>query len=214
MKFKSLLVLSQCLLIQISVKSQAWTLKKDKDGIRVYSRESTNSKFNELKVECEIEGSLSKLAAVLLDVNNHGEWVYKTVKCELLHASAANDILFYTEIECPWPFQNRDVVVRVNLTQDSISKVLTIIDQSVPGYLPDKENIVRMKYSRVTWIVTPINATHLKIDYWVQIDPGGSIPAWLLNSFASKGPIESFTKLKQEIKLPRYANAKFAFLRD
>jgi hypothetical protein len=214
MKFRSLFIFFICLLIQISVKCQDWTLKKDKDGIRVFTRKTTNFKFDELKVECEMEGSLSEMAAVLLDVNHHDQWVYKTAKCQLLASSTATDFFFYTEIECPWPFENRDVVVHLNLTQNKENKMMTVITQSTDGYLPDKENIVRMKYSRVTWVVMPINTNHLKVDYKVQIDPGGSVPAWLLNAFATKGPFESFTKLKAEIKLPRYAHAKFAFLTD
>ncbi len=202
------------LIAQLSAKSQDWVLKKNKDGIRVFTRKTTNFKFDELKVECEMEGSLSAMAAVLLDVKNHPQWVYKTVGCQLLKTPAATDVFFYTEIECPWPFENRDVVVHMNLTQNAENKVMTVIAQSTDGYVTEKNNIVRMKYSRVTWIITPLNNKHLKVDYKVQIDPGGSVPAWLLNIFASKGPFESFTKLKAEIKLPQYANAKFPFLTD
>ena len=214
MKYKSLFLCFVYFLFQISGKSQDWILKKDKEGIRVFTRKTPNFKFDELKVECDLEGSLSALAAVLLDVNNHIKWSYKTAKCQLLKSTDTTDIFFYTEIECPWPFENRDVAVHMNLTQDNENKVMTVIAQSADAYLPEKDNIVRMKYSRVTWLVTPNNKGHLKVEYKVQIDPGGSIPAWLLNAFASKGPIESFTKLKEEIKLPQYAHAKFQFLKD
>jgi hypothetical protein len=132
----------------------------------------------------------------------------------LLKSSTDTDLFFYTEIECPWPFENRDVVVHMNLTQNTENKEMTVIAQSTDGYLPEKDNVVRMKYSRVTWVVTPMNNRHLKVNYKVQIDPGGSVPAWLLNAFASKGPYESFSKLKAEIKLPQYAHAKLAFLED
>ena len=214
MTFRSLSIFFMCLFIQLSVISQDWVLKKDKDGIRVFTRKTMNFKFDELKVECEMEGSLSAIAAVLLDVKNHVQWVYKTVRCQLLKSPAATDIFFYTEIECPWPFENRDVVVHMNLMQNADNKVMTVIAQSTDGYVTEKKDIVRMKYSRVTWIITPLNNRHCKVDYKVQIDPGGSVPAWLLNAFASKGPLESFSKLKAEIKLPQYANAKFPFLTD
>src|SRR5450631_1162387 len=98
MKFRSQYIFFICLLLQISVKSQDWTLKKDKDGIKVFTRKTPNFKFDELKVECEMEGSISAMTAVLLDVNNHGQWVYKTAKCQLLKSSAATDLFFYTEI--------------------------------------------------------------------------------------------------------------------
>jgi hypothetical protein len=84
----------------------------------------------------------------------------------------------------------------------------------VDDYLPVEESIVRVKYSKVSWIVTPLNDSRFKAEYRLQMDPGGSIPAWLLNLFISKGPFESFTKLKEEIKRPQYRDAKFIFLKD
>lgn len=94
--------------LQISVKSQEdWVLKKNKDGIKVFTRKTQDSKFHELKVECELDGRISQLAAVILDVNNNYRWVYKTKKSKLLETQSATNLFFYTEIECPWPFENR-----------------------------------------------------------------------------------------------------------
>lgn len=215
MKWKLFLLLSLCLIVRISASGQeAWTLKKDKNGIKVFTRKTADFKFDELKVECEFEGRASQLAAILLDVNNHYRWAYKTVKSQLLKAISDTDLFFYNEVDCPWPFQNRDVVVHMTLVQNSINKIITVVATSEKDYLPDKVNIVRMRYSKVTWLITPLYNNKLKIEYRIQIDPGGSVPAWLLNSFASKGPYESFTKLKQEMNLPRFAQAKFSFLKD
>ncbi|PWT76282.1 MAG: hypothetical protein C5B59_07005 [Bacteroidetes bacterium] len=214
MKYKSLLLSLTWVILYTSDKNEDWILKKDKDGIKVFTRKTSNFKFDELKVECDMEGRLSAFAAVLLDINNHPKWAYKTIKSQVIKSSDSTDIFFYTEIECPWPFENRDVVVHMNLMQNIENKTMTIIAQSENGYLPEKENIVRMKYSKVTWMVTPIDNGHLKIFYKVQIDPGGNVPAWLLNAFASKGPFESFMQLRKEIKMPQYGSAKFSFLKD
>lgn len=215
MKFASFLLLLSSMLFRISAKSQEdWNLTKDKDGIKVYTRKTENFKFDELKVECEFEGRISQLAAVLLDVNNHYQWVYKTAKSQLLKTLSATDLFFYTEVECPWPIANRDLVVHMSLVQNLQNKVMTVEAENVNDYLPDKDNIVRMKYSRVTWTVTPLNNKQFKVDYRIQIDPGGSVPAWILNLFASKGPYETFMKLKEEMKLPQYEQAKFPFLLD
>lgn len=203
-----------CLLGYSSVKSQEdWNELKDKNGIKVFARKTQNSKFHELKIECEFEGRISQLAATLLDVDNHPRWAYNTVSTRILKASAT-DIIFYTELELPWPFENRDVVAHMTLTQNFENKVMTVISQNVDDYIPVEKSIVRVKYSKVTWTVTPLNNARFKVEYRLQMDPGGSIPAWLLNLFISKGPFESFTKLKEEIQLPEYREAKFTFLQD
>ena len=214
MKFSSILILL-CSLLQTTVKSQdGWTLKKDKNGIKVFSKKSDKFKFDQLKVECVLDGRISQLAAVLLDVNNQYQWVYKTRKSQLLKKEGAGEILYYSEIDCPWPFENRDLVVRMNIVQNTINKVMTIEAKNVNDLVPDKHNLVRIKYSNAIWTVTPISISQFKVEYRIEIDPGNGVPAWLMNLFASNAPYESFVNLREKMKLLPYAQAKFPFLID
>ena len=215
MKFATPIVTLVCILIAVSVKSQEnWNLRKDKNGIKVYSRPTKNFKFDELKVECEIDGRISQLAALLFDVNKQYQWAYKTIKSQLLKQVTVADVFFYTEIEVPWPYQNRDMVVHMVMRQNPVTKVLTVEAKNTDNYLPEKKDIVRLKYSSAVWTVTPISDKKFKIDYRLQLDIGDNVPAWLANLFSVSGPYESFNNLKEKIKLPVYAQATFPFITD
>lgn len=215
MKFAACLLVFLCMLFQISVKSQEdWVLRKDNDGIKVFSRKTENFKINEIKVESTFDGRISQLAAVLLDVNNHRQWVYRSAASQLLKMLTPASLLYYSETDCPWPFENRDLVMQLDITQNADNKVMMIEVKNVDGYLPDKKDIVRLKYLRTTWTVTPLLNNQFKVDYRIQVDPGVSAPAWLLNIFAINGPYDTFVNLKKEIKLPQYAQATFPFLID
>lgn len=202
------------MVLLVKGQDEGWSLKKDEYGIKVFTRKTAQFRFVEIKVECQLEGRLSQLVAVLLDANNHYRWVYKTIKSSLLKPADSSGIYFYNEIESPWPLSNRDLVVHMTVHQDAATRVLTVEGGNVDNYLPISNNKVRVKYSRVLWKVTPVSKTGFKVDYRIQIDPGGSVPAWLVNMSISKGPFESFLKLKEEIRLPVYANARFAFVVD
>lgn len=216
MKFRPYyIVVLICLLLQTTAQCQEdWKLKKDKNGIQVYSRKTPNFKFDELKVDCIFEGKISQLAAVILDVNNQYQWVYKTAKSELLKQVTDADLFYYSEIECPWPFDNRDLIARMTITQNTSTKILSIVAKSVDDYLPRKKNLVRVKYSSALWTITPLSNSQFKVEYKIQIDPGDGVPAWILNMFATNGPYESFKNLKDKIMLPAYAAAKFPFITD
>lgn len=202
-------------LFQLTAFAQeSWSLKKDKNGIKVFTRKSTQYKFDEIKVESNMQGNASQLAAVLLDVNDHSEWVYKTVESKLIKTISPSELYYYTQIACPWPFENRDLVVDLNIAQNKTTKVTTIDIKNMTNYLPENKGIVRVKYSSVKWVITPINATACKVDYTITADPSGSLPAWLLNMFVSKGPYESFMKLKDQMLLPKYAQVKFPFISE
>ena len=216
MKFRPYYILVLiCLLLQTTAHCQEdWKLKKDKNGIKVYSRKTPNFKFEEIKVDCIFEGKISQLAAVILDVKNQYQWVYKTAKSELLKQVTNADLFYYSEIECPWPFHNRDLIARMTITQNTSTKILSIVAKSVDNYLPSKKNLVRVKYSNALWTITPLNNAQFKVEYKIQIDPGDGVPAWILNMFATNGPYESFKNLKDKIMLPAYAAAKFPFIKD
>jgi hypothetical protein len=157
---------------------------------------------------------MSQLAAVLLDVNNQYQWVYKTSVSHILKEVNAADVYFYTVTAIPWPFEDRDMVVHMNIKQNTANKALTILAKNIDGILPPKEKMVRLKYSSAVWTITPISNKQYTIDYRVQIDPGDGLPIWLLNLFSSDGPYESFKNLKEKVKLPQYALAKFPFITD
>lgn len=193
---------------------EEWTLKKDNSGIKVYARKVIGHKINELKVETILEGRLSQLAAIIAEVNKHEEWVYKTIQSSLLKQNSFVDLFYYTVIAAPWPFDNRDVVIHITMQQNPQTKVLNINANSTDGYVPVKKDIVRVTFSRASWMITPLNNHQLKVEYRILVDPGDGLPAWLINLFSSMGPYDTFIKLRERIKLPQYAQAKYASIID
>jgi hypothetical protein len=92
--------------------------------------------------------------------------------------------------------------------------VLTVKGVAVDNQVPEVKEIVRVHNSEVTWTVTPLTANSLKIEYTAQADPGGSVPVWAVNMFSTKGPFETFRKLRTTVLLPRYKDASFDFIKD
>ena len=191
-----------------------WVLKKDKDAIRIYTRDTENSSFKSVKVTCTIPGTLSQLTALLLDVSAHERWVYNTKNSYLVKQINKNQQIYYSEIALPWPLANREVVVFMKIAQDPLSKVLQVNIDNVDNQIPVKNGTVRVRASSVTWKVTPLKGNQLSIEYFGNVDPGGSVPGWIANAFSTKGPFETFKKLRQLVTSPAYAKASFDFIRE
>ena len=191
-----------------------WQLRKEQSGIRIFMRSNAHSSFNEIKVEMTIQSKLSSLVALLLDVPNHTHWVYNVKTSYVLKKMAENELYFYEVIDSPFPASDRDLIVHLKISQDSATKIMTVSAINIPDYLPPKKNIVRVPVSKETWRVVPAGANYLRIEYYLEIDPGGSIPAWLINNFAEKGPYESFRHLQEQVDIPRYRNTSISFIRN
>lgn len=184
-----------CASISIAFSQATWKLTKNKDGIQVYQRDSKNSNFKNIKVECTLNGSFDKLIAIINDVANYKHWVYNNKEASLLKRVNAYDFYYYTEAYLPWPLDNRDAVMHTKITRDSLNRFIKINSIAVPNYIARKSGKVRISSSDINWYVTRLSSTTIHITYSFETDPGGSVPAWLVNNFADKGPFESFKKL-------------------
>ena len=215
MRFYSIPILLLSLTASLPLAAQkSWELKKDEEGIKVFSKSSDNSRYNELKVEMTLSAKLSSLAALVLDIDNYPNWSFNTEKSYVLKKISPSELYFYTLIHSPWPASNRDLAVHLSLTQDETSKVLSIRAECVPNYIPPKKDIIRVPLSIEQWTVTPLPGDKVRIEYQLKLDPGASVPPWLINLFSTKGPYETFTHLRQQIQKDPYRNAVISFIRD
>lgn len=189
-----------------------WKLREEKDGMAVYTRTFPDSKFKAIKVELTLDATLSQLVALLLDVNAGVEWVYATKSSILLKQVSPSELYYYSEVRLPWPLSNRDFVARLTVAQDPQTKVVTIDGPTVAGYLPVKKDIVRVAKSEGRWVLAPMAGGHIRVVYTLRTDPGGDIPAWLFNLFVTKGPMESFGKMREQLKKPAYVQARLPFI--
>lgn len=193
---------------------QSWQLSTEKDGMKIYTGTVSDSKFKAIKVECDYNATLSQLVSVLLDVKTCPEWVYNTKSCVLLKQISPSELYYYSEVSIPWPAQNRDFVAHLTVTQNPETKVVYMDGPAIPGMVPIKKGIVRIDHSTGKWAITPIAENRIHVVYTLQVDPGGAIPAWLVNMFAAEGPSQSFKKLRLQLQKPAYRNASLSFIKD
>jgi hypothetical protein len=145
-------------------------------------------------------------------VNTGAQWLYSTKSSSLLKQVSPSELYYYSEINVPWPVSNRDFIAHLMVTQDARTKTVTVNGPTVPDFIPVKKDIVRVARSDGQWIITPVDKNHSKVEYTLQADPGGSVPAWLINLFATKGPYESFRNLKRQLLKPQYSNTHLPFI--
>ena len=183
-----------------------WQLKSDKEGIQIFTAKVDDSKFKSVKVICTIKATPAQLIAVLFDIDKHPEWVYNAKGDRLLKMISDKELYYYSEVKTPFPVTNRDFISHLNLSRVS-EKVIAISSRAEPNYMPEKKGIVRVKNSKTDWTITSLNGSETKIEYVIQFDPAGSVPAWLVNLFVTEGPFQTFKKLKQRVQMSLYKNA-------
>jgi len=191
-----------------------WSLKKDKDGIQVFTGKLPDSKFNAIKVNCTIEGTLSSLAAIVLQPELQPEWVLATKTAKLEKQLAPNHLYYYAIASLPWPMTNRDMVIDLIIHQDSLSKKMTIHANTIDKVMPEISSLQRVPFSNATWEIIPMGENKIQIEYILKINPGGGIPPWMVNMFIARAPFETFKNLSRIILDKRFQVQKFDFIRN
>lgn len=191
-----------------------WTLKQDKDGVKIYTEKVPDSKIKALKVESEFDATPTALTAAIMDIKGSKRWIYSTQTAYVIKRSSPSNIYYYTLVKMPWPVANRDFVGHLVVKQDPATKVVTINGSCVPGMVPKKKKTIRVLNSPAQWVITPDGAKHVKVIYTLHADPGGSIPAALVNMFNTKAPSQSFKKLRIELQRAVYKDAKLGYVKD
>jgi ribosome-associated toxin RatA of RatAB toxin-antitoxin module len=178
-----------------------WNLKKDQNGILIYSRSLKDSKFNELKAVFDLPGTFDQLSSILNDVSNYKTWVYGTASSNLIERKSSTEIVYYSQISVPWPASNRDFYSDTRIWVDSATHQMHLSSRNIDSFPHSKAHFVRIPFLKSDWLITATSTTSLHIDYILSWDPGGNIPAFIANTFSTSGPLQSFTLLKRKMAL-------------
>ncbi|HET7003221.1 MAG TPA: START domain-containing protein [Puia sp.] len=197
----------------LSSAQEDWKLKLEKEEIKIYTKPCGDSKIRSLKVVCTVKATLSQMAAVLLDIKSQDEWFYHT-KSVLLKEISPYELYYHSELSFPFPFSNRDFIEHIVLSQNAVTRVVTMTVQNLPEFIPPQKDFVRVLHSECKWVVTPLANKTLHVEFTLFADPAGSIPVWLVNAMSYYGPFETFKKLKNQLLKPEYQDISLAFIRN
>lgn len=193
MKYLSLIVI---LLSFFHINAQKdWELKKEKNGIKVYTKTTEGSKLKASKVEMEVKTTIPKILAVLTDVSKYTEWNPKTIESKTLKKISENEFYYRNVIKAPM-VSNRDLIVHTIVIKKSDDYYIVRM-KGVPDFAPEEKGLVRMtEYVGDYYIKKQKNGSiHLLLEY--AADPAGKIPDFLVNSAAVDVPFEIFTNLRE-----------------
>lgn len=177
-----------------------WQLSKDNNNIKVFTRKTDSADFKSVKVEAHLTGTCDKLAGILLGIEKQIKWVYKTKSLHLIKRFSENELIYYAETSLPWPMRNRDQAIRIIAYPDSANQSIKITTRGEPNAIPVTNGIVRVPYFLGVWQVKTISPGKIFIEYYLDVDPGGSVPAWMSNMFVAKGPYETFMNLAELLR--------------
>jgi hypothetical protein len=184
-------------LFTVLVSLFASDLKINKNGIKVYTFDVNNSKYDAFKASTEINAPFEKIKSVLLDFKNYPKWQKKISHIEI------KDGYMLKILDFPFPFSDRFAFYKI-VTKTAPDEIYVNL-KSVPyDGLPQnikkefkKPSCVEMKDNVV------LDAKKVKngvlVTYSARVDPNGA-PAFIFNSKIPGAAYETLNNLRALVK--------------
>lgn len=182
-----------------SPSTSGWRMVSNEDQIEVYTRRGSGN-IKEVRIKLRIQASMEVLNAYTSQVPLYANWVYKTSEARLIRRSSPSEFWYYIRTDFPFPASDRDLVVHSHSRIDPTTGIMHAHSVAAPNELPQVADCVRITLFETTWKITPVGATAVDIDYWARTDPGGSIPAWIINLGITMGPTRTMQALRREVE--------------
>lgn len=210
---KLLSVIGLLAICMVAPKQSPWELKKSKDGMKVYTRYIEGTNIKEFKVVSQLEIPVTTMVAVLRDFDNYKNWAKSLKVTKILENVTPNKQIRYVEVDAPWPISNRDAITLTEFTYNKSNKSVRINISSKEEHLPKKDGIVRITGSKGYYSITPKANGKIEFIYQFYSDPGGSLPAWMINTTLPGLAHQTILSLKEEAKKAQYQNKTFDFMK-
>ena len=194
-----------------SFSADKWTVLKAADGVEISSRPSTGSPINDIRSTAKIKASLDSVVALLRDYSARPQWDSMCGEVKVLKQDATSETV-YVQTKIPWPVTDRDLVMRVEWTQDATTGVVTMHAIGTPDAAPPHEGRVRMASFDNVWTFTPMDGGIVAVESIAHADPGGPMPVFMINKLSSDAPLEAMRKIKSIAGNGRNTKTATAFM--
>ena len=192
-----------------------WELKRDRDGIRVYTRAVEGSPYDAVRAVAEVSGvRLSSMVALIEDAEACSDWADRCADSYLVEQLSETESLVYTHNDLPFPVKDRDVLAHVIWQQDPESLTVTMRSSATVDKMEEVDGRLRLTEANASWVFEPLADGEVRITNEAHIDPGSALPGWVTNMLLVDTPFETMKAFVAEVRAAKYQNAVVGFIRD
>lgn len=183
-----------------------WEKYDDRDGITLWRRRAPGSHLVTFRGRGSVGASIDRVTAVLRGSERDPEWMADCVDAATVRFLSVTDAVIYHRTGSPVPFiSDRDTVLKVATKVDAGRRtILMTFTQTRDPLRPPVKGVVRMPRLVGHWRLVAKGPFTTEVEYQVQADPGGFIPAWLVNLVTRKLPFRTLQGLRQQVTAKGY----------
>jgi len=174
-----------------------WKLAKQFEDIEISYRSikvGDTLKTRQMKMTFMVSSNTEMLITMFKDSDKLTAWTAGAEECRILNDETDTSWMSYTLYNILWPFDQRDMITRYDLTETSSVTLLNLT--SVPTQLPNYQGVSRLDKFEAYWTFTDLGNGTTEVEF-ISISLGKSIiPRFIKDPIIQGVFIDSVNELK------------------
>ncbi len=194
-----------------------WRLKKDKDGIQIFTRwieAEKGRKARQMHAVMQVKSTLG--AGIMALTNDQQVKIWLNRAKDYYHFDRKDDFHWYayTQFKIPWPLDNQDLITYNTLHQDNVSKNIHIALRGEPDYKPEEKRVQRIPHFDGSWEFSPMENGMIKVEYYIFTKTKPVLPRWIIDPIVEFGLWRTFQDMREVIVENNTNKIKLSFITD
>jgi hypothetical protein len=183
----------------------------NEDGIIVSKAWIEEKGVYRVKVETQVSYSIDSMLLMNTSPKSWTTWMPNVLHAEFIEPGE-QEYIVHIQYESPWPVTNRESVTLGQVTKDATSGMVQLSFNTIKNEVPLSSDFERIPEISGFWQFTPLENNQVNVHYEVMVDPGGSVPKWLVNLESIKIPHQTVIKMLENIE--RFQGSKISWLHE
>lgn len=180
-----------------------WQDIYSKDGLSVMWRSVDGTKMKEIRGVGILPYPAERLLAALTDVPHYPLFMPPVTESRRIWTRGGESVFYL--IANPPVIAKRDYCVHIKVSRLPGGELESAWHLTSDGCPDDQPGLVRFRQSAGRWRLTPQSDGTTLVDYRGVTDPGGALPAWMVNRATASALSKMFFSLQKAVGEPKYA---------
>jgi len=189
------------ILFSAGITAQPWTLIKEKDGIKMYTRKEKNSSLKSFKGVMVVHSTMERIGKIVGNVRNFDWWDDDIREIRVLAGEDNVFSQYYLIYDVPWPLSDRDLCVDARVSIDPVTGTKIIHAKPLLNVIPEEPDLIRIKNYWQRWTIQPLEHGMIRLTLEGFVDPGGIVPSWLYNMVITDTPLNLMREVKKRVEI-------------
>jgi hypothetical protein len=186
-----------------------WELKKETDGIRVFTRDSSIPGLKTVRAETVIPvEDPYVIVALLADLEAGVELLDAVSLVEEIESAEPGDQNLHMVLDLPWPLQDRDVVAVLSPVHDEENQRLVLTLTGHPELIPEDDRYIRVPSFHSSYTLRYGGEDGVHVAFESTVDPGGKIPVRAMNYRVAVMPVKTLNNMRRLVSREKYRGQK------